>query len=226
MSETSKLWYLENVDLFKFICPTRVAKVDIKEMQDTFKKGEFIYFPDEPSDELYLIEKGRVKIGAYSEDGKEILKGVLHPGEIFGEMALVGEESRSDFAQAMDEEVVVCHMRLEDIRSLMYEDINFSLKITRLIGLKLQKMERRLESLVFKDARTRIVDFLKDLAFDKGVKVGTETLVRRFLTHKEIANLTGTSRQTVTSVLNELREKNLIYFDRKRLLIRDMETLV
>lgn len=225
MTEESNIWYLENVDLFKFICPTKMGKADMSELVMTFKKGEFIYFPDQPSKEVFLLEKGRVKIGSYSEEGKEIIKAILQPGEIFGELALVGEERRTDFAMAMEDETTVCHMPLDEMRQVMYEDINLSLKITKLIGLRLQKMERRLESLVFKDARTRIVEFIKDLAEERGSKVGTETLVKNFLTHKEIANLTGTSRQTVTSVLNELRDQNLIYFDRKRLLVRDLTKL-
>ena len=87
-------------------------------------------------------------------------------------------------------------------------------------------MERKIESLVFKDARTRIIDFLRDTALEKGQKVGFEMMIKNHFTHKDIASLTGTSRQTVTTVMNELREKNLINFDRRRILIRDMEKLV
>ena len=112
------------------------------------------------------------------------------------------------------------------MKNMMRDDMNFSLHITLMLGSKLVKTERRLESLLFKDARTRIVDFIKELATERGQRVGYETLVHDFaLTHQDIANLTGTSRQTVTTVLNDLREENQIYFDRKRLLIRDLEKL-
>ena len=69
------------------------------------------------------------------------------------------------------------------------------------------------------------VEFLENLAKKKGQRIGYEMLVRKFLTHQEIANLTATSRQTVTTVLNELRTKNILTFNRQRLLIRDMELL-
>jgi len=95
----------------------------------------------------------------------------------------------------------------------------------RIIGSRLLKMEKRLESLVFKDSRTRVIDFLKEMAIEKGRKVGFETEVRGFLTHQEIANLTATSRQTVTTVLNELKRSNIISFNRRRLLVRNMEAL-
>ena len=78
----------------------------------------------------------------------------------------------------------------------------------KIMGSRMLEMEQRLESLVFKDSRTRIIEFLKDLADKKGQRVGYEILVRKFMTHQDIANLTATSRQTVTTVLNELRNKN------------------
>ena len=95
----------------------------------------------------------------------------------------------------------------------------------KVMGSRVLEMEQRLESLVFKDSRTRIIEFLKNLAAKKGQRVGYEMLVRKFLTHQEIANLTATSRQTVTTVLNELRNKNILIFNRRRLLIRDMDKL-
>ena len=109
----------------------------------------------------------------------------------------------------------------------MQEHSGLELFMMKIISSRLLKMEKRLESLVFKDSRTRVVEFLKDLAQDKGRKIGLyEVEVRGFLTHQEIANLTATSRQTVTTVLNELKKKNIITFNRRRLLVRSMENLV
>lgn len=224
MSKTSDIWYLENVNLYNLLCPTKEDPEARKRARTHFKKGDFIYFPNDASDKIYFIDEGRVKIGSYSDDGKEIIKAILQRGEVFGELAIVGEERRANFAQAMDD-VLLCERSVEESQALMMMEKDFSLHITKLIGEKLIRTERRLESLIFKDARTRIIEFLYDLAKDRGERVGYETVVRNFFTHKEIANLTGTSRQTVTTVLNELRDENKIYFDRKRLLVRDLDNL-
>ncbi len=112
-----------------------------------------------------------------------------------------------------------------ELKELMFENRELSFKVLKLIGLRLMKLERKMELLVFKDARTRIIEFLKDTAAWKGKRVGFETMIPTRLSHKDIASLTGTSSQTVTTILNELKEKNLINFDRKKILIRNLENL-
>jgi len=226
MDNESNFWYFEDVDLYKVLCPTKTPSMRDNYQHQIFKKDEFIYFEEEPSDTIYLIANGRVKIGSYTEDGREITKAILSQGEIFGELALIGESKRKEFAQALDENTELCPMGIEDLKSLMADNKALSFKIYKLIGLKIQKLERKVESLVFKDSRTRVVEFLRELAKEKGKKVGFEIMVKNYLTHKDIAALTGTSRQTVTTILNELKDKNIINFNRRQFLIRDMDLLV
>ncbi|NQZ78450.1 MAG: Crp/Fnr family transcriptional regulator [Ekhidna sp.] len=225
MSDQRNIWYFEDTDLFKILCPTKSPLMEDEHVPGVFKKDEFVYFKDESSENIYMVSNGRVKIGTYGPDGKEIVKAILTRGEIFGELALAGEEKRQDFAQAMDNDTRVCSMTIEDLQGLMADNAKLNLKILKIVGLRLRKMERKIESLVFKDARTRIVEFLKEMAEEKGQKVGFEVMIKNHLTHKDIASLTGTSRQTVTTVMNELRESNLLTFDRRRILIRDLEKL-
>lgn len=225
MSESTNIWYFENVDLFNLLCPHKVAGMADDHVINKFSKNEFIYFPDDVPHHIYMIAEGRVKIGSYTDDGKEVVKAILGPGELFGEMALAGEEKRNDFAQALDAKTMICPMNLEEMKEMMSHNKPLSFKVMKLIGLRLRKIERRLESLVFKDARTRVVEFLKDQANERGKKVGFETMIPNHLTHKDIASLTGTSRQTVTTILNDLREKNIINFDRRKILIRDIEKI-
>jgi CRP-like cAMP-binding protein len=225
MQEQSFLWFFEGVNLYNILCPHKVPRMAEDHEFVDYKKGNFVYFPDQPSDYIYLISEGRIRLGSYLEDGKEVIHAILGKGEIFGEMGLAGEEKRKDFAQAMDERTVLCKLNIEDMKELMKDNQTLSLNMLKLVGWKLRKVERKLESLVFKDARTRIVEFLKELAEERGQKVGFETMVKNHFTHRDIASLTGTSRQTVTTILNELKEKNIINFDRRRILFRDLEKL-
>jgi CRP-like cAMP-binding protein len=191
----------------------------------TFEKKQYIYYPQEPSKNIFFLKEGRVKIGTYSSEGKEVIKSIVYPGQLFGELGLIGEQRRSDFAKSLNESVKVAIINIDDMRALMNADMQLNLKVMTQIGNRLRKVERRLESLIFKSARARIVDLLKDMANERGLKVGYEVLLRQFFSHREIAAMTGTSRQTVTKVLSDLKRSNLIHTDRKNILIRDMANL-
>ena len=220
------IWYLENIDVEGLFCPNKLGDSVAQHQQHLkkFAKNDYIYLPDQASDMVYLITEGRIKIGTYGENGKEITKAIITKGEVFGELAIVGEDTRRDFAQALDN-VSVCCIKSDEMKQLLKDHNKFSLFFMKIMGSRVLEMEQRLESLVFKDSRSRIVEFLVNLVAKKGQRVGYEWVVRNFMTHKEIALLTATSRQTVTTVLNELRTNNLLTFNRKRLLIRDLDKL-
>ena len=203
-----------------------MLKIGDRSTMKTKGKGAHIYFPNEPSKIIFFLKNGRVKIGSYSNDGKEVIKAIMHPGDMFGEMGLIGQDTRNDFAIAMDNDVRICTMNVEEVLELMRSNSDLSLKITATIGNRLAKVERKFESLIFKDARSRIVDLIREMATERGkVLAGGEVLLEHSLTHQDIASLTATSRQTVTTVLNELKEKGVINFDRKTILIHEMDNL-
>lgn len=223
MKEQS-LWYLENLDVSRIFCPTKLgATVNDKHLKK-YSKGEYIYMPNQSSDKLFFINSGSVKIGSINDGGKEITKAILNNGEVFGELSIIGEDKRRDFAIAM-EDCSVCSITTEEMKNLIKDHSNLNLFLMRVMGSRVLEMEQRLESLVFKDSRSRVIEYLNELVTKKGQRVGYEWVVRKFITHQEIANLTATSRQTVTTVLNELRNDNIITFNRKRLLVRDIDKL-
>ena len=224
MSQQQSFWYLENIDLTNLLCPSKLGAAEHAMEHKIFKKGEYIFLPGEYADKIFFIMEGQVKIGAYSDAGKEITKAIIGQGEVFGEMPLAGEDQRRNFAQAM-ENTKVCVLSIQQMKSLLRDHSALSMFFMKILGSRMVEMEKRLESLVFKDSRTRVIEFLRDLAQQKGQRVGYEWVVRKFFTHQEIANLTATSRQTVTTVLNELESKKILTYDRRRLLIRDMDAL-
>lgn len=225
MDHASKVTFLRQFPLFSVLNAEEVEKLaQLVEIKRKPKYG-YVYLPDEPSNHVFFLVKGTLKIGTHSSDGREVIKAILHPTAMFGELGLVGEEKRQDFAKAMNEEIKMAVLKVSDFQNLMQQNHRLCLNVIKLIGDRLRRAETRLESLIFKDARTRIIDFLKDSAAKRGRRVGYEMLLKHSLTQQDIANLTGTSRQTVTSVLNELRKSDLIYFNRRSILIRDMAKL-
>lgn len=223
MNVGSDIWYLENIDAQGIFCPKKLSS-NGSHAKTIFTKGDYIFKQNEPADCVYYIVSGRVKIGTESDSDRSVTKSILQAGEIFGEKVLAGANQRRDYAQAL-ESTEICVMTKQEMQQLFKEHNPLTLFLMKLIGSRALKMEKRLESLVFKDSRSRIVEFLVDLNQEKGQRVGYEWVVRNFITHQEIANLTATSRQTVTTVLNELKSKDILTFNRKRLLIRDLDLL-
>ncbi len=224
--QTQTLWHLENIDVTHLLCPTKLGNEDLMSQHKhcNFKKGEVVYVPEDLADRIFFITSGQVKISMMNEEGKEITKAILGRGEVFGELAVLGEQFRRDFATALDD-TETCVVTLEELRGLMRDRSELNLFFMRMFGGRQLEMERRLESLVFRDSRSRIVEFLVNLARSKGQAVGYEWVIRKPVTHQEIANMTATSRQTVTTTLNDLRYKKLLTFNRSRLLVRDLEKL-
>lgn len=188
-------------------------------------KFSHIYLPDERSDVMFFLAKGSVKIATHSEDGKEVIKALIQPLAMFGELGIVGEQRRQDMAQALREEVHLFILSVEDMKKLMRGNFQLYDKVMAIFGNRLIMAENKLESLIFKDARTRIIEFIKQEMNNSGRKIGYEMLLKHSLTHQDIANITCTSRQTVTLVLNELRKSDLIYFNRGKILVRDLARL-
>lgn len=225
MNTTAKITLLEQFDLFDAL--TDQEKVRLSEAMELRKKPRYsvIYQPGETSEHIYLLCKGAVKISTHSRDGKEVIKQLIHPEAIFGELALVGESIRNETAQSLKEEVQYYTIRTVDLQHILSQNPTLSQRVLHLFGQRMMAAESKLENLIFKDARSRIVNFLHEVVSERGRRVGYEMLLKHSLTHQDIANITCTSRQTVTLVLNELRKENLIYFNRGRILVRDMDTL-
>jgi len=225
--ETSdKAFVISRVTLFDGLESEELNLIEGMMEEKIFPKYQFVYRQGDASDYIYFLSKGTVKIGTTHTDGREMIKRILHPEAVFGEIGIYSENAYHNFAFTMSNDVVIFRIDIKNFRRLLRKSSALNLNVLSMIGNRLSNTEKRLESLIFKDARARIIDFLRYNAETRGRKVGYETFFKNNLTQQDIANFTGTSRQTVTSVLNDLRKADLIYFNRSGILIRDMARLV
>jgi len=225
VAKASFLEIFKQLSFFDVLSDSELQKLQSLSTLETLDRYRYIFKHNDAAENLYILVEGIVKTGRHSSDEREVIKNILHPISIFGELSLVGQETHMEFAMTMNQRTSFIKIDARGFKELMCKNSELSLNILNLIGGRLQRTERKLESLIFKDARTRIIDFIKDMARQRGRRVGYEMLFKHCLTQQEIANITGTSRQTVTSVLNELRKENLITFNRRTILIRDMSKL-
>jgi len=140
-------------------------------------------------------------------------------------MAISNQKLRANYSKAMDDYNEVLEIDVYDMKKLMQKNASFSLGISKIMGDRLVQFQERIESLMFKDTSTRVIDLLKEFAKKQGQQVGDEIMIKHNLTHQDFASLTATTRQTVTSILNDLKKEDLIYMERGKMLIRNIDKL-
>lgn len=216
------IWYFEDVNLFNLLCPHKFKEYKETHAFKTYKKFDFIYSEDDSSDKVYLVNTGKIKLGYVTEDGEEVVTAILSKGEIFGEKAILGEAKRSEFAQAIENNTSICPITSDEMMNLLRENKEFSLTIYKFIGFRFKKLERRLQILLFKDAKTRLKEFVKELGEDMGYmnKVSGDIVVKHFYTQKDIATLIGTSRPTLNILMNELKDDGFLDFTRGEIILK------
>ncbi len=225
MAEKTKLWYLQNFNLFEGMSSQMKMELAEKTSDHTSPKKEVIFFPEEASNTIYFLKKGKIKIYRLSEDGKTTTLHLLGPGEIFGEGAILGQDVHDNIAEVV-EDALICAVDKHDFMDLMERSPSLSISVNKIIGWRLRKIQAHVEDLVFKNAKQRITSFLHRYIQTFGKKMVDGWMVRPFLTHQEIADLTATARQTVNQVLNELAEDDVIKFSRRFLQLKGDLTLL
>ncbi|MEO1051571.1 MAG: Crp/Fnr family transcriptional regulator [Bacteroidota bacterium] len=224
MNKGSKLWYLERFDLMRKLKMKDVKHLEKQLTMKKIPKGEFLYFPQHAAHHVYFIKEGIVKIARYMDDGTEDIKFILGAGNILGELSMLNEDQGEDFAVALDD-CVICFIDKGTMKELISENQIFSAEIHKILGLRIRKPEQRLESVLYKDARTRILEYLDTFKEEFGKKEGDKIVVKNFLTQSDMARLTSTSRQTVATVFNQLREAGLIDYDKEKFVFKNRKLI-
>ena len=215
----NKYWSLTNINVYKILCPPKLNKLD-KQIGRCYFKEDVIYDENQIDRKIYLVSNGKVKLVNYDNNGNEIVRQILTKGELFGENLILGDEVRNEFAVSCDNKTAVCSLDIETMKRLMREDERFSTAIYKFIGFKLKKIERRLDLLVGKDITTRVASFLYD-EFKEQQKNNFSNL----FSHKEIASLLATSRESVSKIFNSLKEQGIIDYNRKSITVINVPAL-
>jgi CRP/FNR family transcriptional regulator len=188
-------------------------------------KDNYIYFDAQDIDKLYFVKEGHVKIGNVDDDGNEIIKEILSPGDIFGQFSLQRNNLQGEFAQAYKETVALCSFTIDHFTKLLHQRPDLAVHFTRKIGQKVKQVDYRLINLLQKDARSRVLYFFWSLTQQRENATENSFETDNYFTHEDIARLTGTSRQTVTTFITQFEADGLIEVSRKRIKVKDIKLL-
>ncbi len=216
MEEKTKLWYLQKINLFKEMTPEEMRELNRVTRMESVRKKMPIFFPGDPSHQVYLLKEGRVKISRISEEGREVTLAMLSPGEIFGELEVLGDTPRDTLAEALDD-CQICVVSKDIFLAMVSRKPEFSFRLTKLIGFRLRKIENRVEDLVFRDVPARLAHLLIDLSKEHGEEAPVGIALKIKITHQEIANLIGSIRETVSAVMGEFKREGWIAFEGRQI---------
>ena len=225
MYDELKYWYLRDHKLFWTLSMSQIKQLCIITGFKKANKGDIIYFSSSDLPRIFLLKKGNIKIVSIDEDGNETIKEILQKGDLFGELSLEADDSVNEYAKVLTDEVSICSFLLSDFEDLLVRNPTLALSYTKFVGLKMKRFKNNYSNLVSKDAKTRLSSFLKDWAEREGIQDGNKYTINNYLTQADIAQIICTSRQTATLLLNELEEKNIIYYNRKEIIIDDIGKL-
>ena len=225
MYDELKYWYLRDHKLFRTLNMSQIKELCIITGFKKAKKGEVIYLSSAELPRIFLLKKGNIKIVSIDENGNETIKEILQKGDLFGELALEIDTDVNEYAKALTDEVSICSFLMSDFEDLLLRNPTLAMSYTKFVGLKMKRFKNNYSNLVSKDAKTRLLSFLKNWAESEGRIEGNKVILDNYLTQTDIAQIICTSRQTATLLLNELVEKNLIYYGRKEILIDDISKL-
>ena len=222
MSE--RLWFLKQCDLFQQLGPDQIAAIENRCRVRVFPRSSPIYLPSDHANGVLLLAQGRVKIGSFTEDGKQAILAFIEPGELFGELALMGSQEREEYAEAVEKSTIVL-IPNEIMQQLVMQNPEISLGITRLMGLRRRRIERRLKYLLFRSNRERMIHLLMELAEQYGRETAAGLELKIKLSHQDLANIIGSTRETVTVVLGELQTEGYLELGRRKITLKDVPRL-
>jgi len=216
--------HAHRAQLFSGLGPEEVSRIAAHAHSLRRARGEFIYMPGERAECVYVLRQGRVKLSVLSESGKEIAIDIIQPGEIFGEFALVDESPRSNMTQALDD-VSLWVFDKRDFARLLSGQPKLAMSYIRLVGDRRRRMEKKLSDITSKDVSARVCELLHELAVgdSESGPPALDFLVP--LTHQDVASLIGASRQTTTSVLNDLERRGVIELGRGWMRVKCLKDL-
>ncbi len=214
--------FLENVPIFADLDDPELKKIEKLGLRKRYKKGNIVVLEKEMGAALFVIISGKVKIVRTDEDGREVILSIFGPGEFFGEMSLLDGHPRSASVVAlMKAELFMIHRR--DFLQLLHEHPQVAISLLGELTTRLRKADMQIKSLSLKDASGRVANVILMLADDIGVFRKGKVEIDELPLQQDMANMAGTSRETVSRMLHQFVREGHLLLDGNKLTINDYE---
>lgn len=219
-----KYWHFKRCDLFQHFDTETLSKLEARCRTRKLSAKSPVYLPVDDSNSVYLLAEGRAKICHITDEGKQPILAFIEPGELFGELALFQDGSREEYVETIEASTIVL-IPGEAVQELMEANRQLAFGITKLIGVRRQRVERRLRQLLFLSNKERLTHLILDLVEQYGRETSDGVELQISLSHQDLANVIGSTRETVTVLLGKMQLDGLIRVRRRRVTVRKLQAL-
>ena len=220
-----KIELLQSVALFWDLSEEELGYISQKMIARHYESGKFIFLEDSEGEQCFFVVQGSVKVTRLSKDGREVILAMLNEGEFFGEMALLDGESRSANVIAL-EETEVLTLNREDFLVVLHDYPQIAIQLLKEMAHRLRKSDRQIASLSLSDAEKRIALCIIRFADEQGIIKRGQVSIPKMPIQQDIANMAGTSRETVSRAINLLEKEHFIKRQGRELLILDYKKFI
>jgi CRP/FNR family cyclic AMP-dependent transcriptional regulator len=216
---------LSMVDVFESLSSEEIERLDERLPDARLETGDIFYSPDDPSEKVFILRRGKARIYKVADDDREFTLAVVDAGTMFGEMTLTAQRLQGAYAQAMEPSEVSTMLR-EDLERLILEKPQVGLQIAHLLSERLRRYETRLEDITLKDIPSRLASMILLLAEAEGV-VTSEGYVRipTHYTHERLGTMIGTNREAVSRAFGVLQEEAIVELRRRLIYVKSLDAL-
>lgn len=212
-------WNLHNHKIFDLLSPEELKELGVLVGFIKAPKKQVVNLLKDNVERIYFLKEGQLKISRY-EGKEEITVDILNKGDVFGQIYTQNFSSkRKETVKVISEEAVICTFTKENFEKLLNKNPSLCLKYSKKLGDRMISLEQRYSNLIFKDVKTRLYEFLIELSKLNGIQSEKGITVKTILTHQDIADLIGSKRQTISTLLSELKLEKLIDYNRDEILI-------
>ena len=212
--------FLKNVNIFSKIADNRIKEFESFFTLREYPKGSMIILEEEYGDVVFLVKKGTVKITRVNDEGKEVILSLMGENDIVGEMSVIDGESRSANVLAQ-ENCELYAIRSEDFLQLLRQNFEVTFALMGELANRIRKSDQHIEALSLSDAEHRIGVSILNLSEELGVIIKGKVTIENLPFQQDIANMSGTSRETVSRILKLFEDKNMLIKKGHRLIIPD-----
>ncbi len=219
---TEEFSFLRNVPIFADLEDKELERIARLGTRQKYKKGNIVVLEKESGAALFVIVSGKVKVVRTDEEGREVILSMFGPGEFFGEMSLLDGLARSASVVAVSKaELFMIHRR--DFLETMHQFPAIAIALLAELAMRLRKADMQIKSLSLKDAAGRVANVLLILSDDVGVFRKGKVEIDDLPLQQDLANMAGTSRETVSRMLHQFVREGSIQLKGNKLTISDYE---